>query len=102
LANSLNTNPVVIDSVFQSYKASVASTLGSLFTICVTKIRWVGTAAAGQTVTIDDPQGGAVLAQLTSVAGGGDIELDWSASPRLWRDFSVASLPSGKLFVFLK
>jgi hypothetical protein len=102
MSNVPTTNTVLIDTAFQSYKSSVAATLGSLFTICVTKIRWVGTAAAGQTVTIDDPQGGAVLAQLTSVAGGGDIELEFSASPRLWRDFSVAQIPSGKLFVFLK
>jgi hypothetical protein len=102
LANSLSTNPVLIDTAFQSYKSLVASTLGSLFTVIVTKIKWVAPNAAGQTVIFDDPQGGVQLLQMTSAAANTDVEEDFSASPRIWRDFSVASLPSGKLFVFLK
>ena len=102
MANNLNVNPAYIDTAFSSYKSSTATTLGSLFTLIVTKIRWVAPSAAGQTVIFDDPQGGIQLLQMTSAAANTDVEEDFSASPRLWRDFSVAQLPSGKLFVFLK
>jgi hypothetical protein len=102
LANNLNVNPVYIDTAFQSYKSSVAATLGSLFTLIVTQIKWVGPSAAGQVVIFDDPQGGVQLLQMTSAAANTDVTEDFSASPRIWRDFSVAQLPSGKLFVFLK
>jgi hypothetical protein len=102
MANNLNVNPIYVDTAFQSYKSSVSTTLGTLFTLIVTKVRWVGPAAAGQTVTIDDPQGGEQLAQMTSSAANLDVEIDFSAQPRLWRDFSVAIIPSGKLYIFTK
>jgi hypothetical protein len=102
LANNLNVNPVYIDTSFSSYKAAVVSTLGPLIgaVICV-KIRWVAPSAASQTLEIIDPQGGAQLAMLTSVAAGQDVEEDFSASPRLFRDFGVI-IPSGKVFLFTK
>jgi len=103
MANVLNRNPIVIDSALTSYKAGVASSLGTLFTLIVTKIRWVGPAAVGDQVIIDDPQGGAQLAVLrNTVANGPDIEVDYSASPRLWSDFSVAQISSGKLYIYTK
>jgi hypothetical protein len=85
MSNVLATNPIVLDSPITSYKASVASTLGTLIgaVICV-KIRWVAPSAAGQTLEIIDPQGGAQLAMLTSVAAGQDVEEDFSAAPRLF------------------
>jgi hypothetical protein len=102
MSNALTTNPVYIDTSFSSYKASVASTLGSLIgaVICV-KIRWVAPSAASQTLEIIDPQGGAQLAMLTSVAAGTDVEESFNASPRIWRDFGVI-IPSGKAFLFIK
>lgn len=102
MANNLNINPIIVDTAFTSYKSSVSVTLGQLFTLIVTKVRWVGPGVAGQTVTIDDPQGGAQLLQMTSAAAGQDVEVDFSASPRLWRDFGVGAIPSGKLFIFTK
>jgi hypothetical protein len=40
--------------------------------------------------------------RMTSVAANTEVEIDFSASPRLWRDFSLVQLPSEKLFIFLK
>lgn len=102
MSNSLTTNPVYIDTPFTSFKASVASTLGALFTLVIVKIRWVAPSAAGQTLEIVDPQGGAQLAMLTSSAVGVDVEEDFSASPRLFRDFGIPAVPSGKVFLFTK
>jgi hypothetical protein len=101
MSNILTTNPVSIDTSFTSYKAAVASTLGTLTTLVATKIRWVAPSAAGQTLEFIDPQGGAQLAMLTSVAAGQDVEEDFSASPRLFRDFGLI-IPSGKVFLFTK
>jgi hypothetical protein len=101
MSNSLATNPVEIDTSFTSFKASVASVLGVLFTLVITKIRWVSPNAAGQTLEFIDPQGGAQLAMLSSVAAGQDVELSFDAQPRLWRDFGVI-IPSGKVFLFTK
>jgi hypothetical protein len=101
LANNYAVNPIRIDSSFVSYKAQVATLLGTLFTLIVTKVRWVGPGAVGQ-VDISDPQGGEQLCALqNSSANGPDIEEDFSASPRLWRDFSV-NLPSGVLLIYTK
>jgi hypothetical protein len=101
MANNYVVNPIRIDTSFASYKGQVAATLGTLFTLIVIKVRWVGPGAVGQ-VDIVDPQGGEQLCALqNSSANGADIEEDFSASPRLWRDFSV-NLPSGVLFIYTK
>lgn len=102
MANSYAVNPIYIDTTFQSYKAQVSSVLGTLFTLIVTKLRWAEPVNVNDILIIDDPQGGEQLAFIrNSAANGPDLELDWSASPRLWRDFSVI-IPSGKLFIYTK
>ena len=101
MSNSLVTNPVEIDTSLTSFKASVASVLGVLFTLVITHIRWVAPSAAGQTLEFIDPQGGAQLAMLSSSAAGVDVELSFDANPRLWRDFGCI-IPSGKVFLFTK
>ena len=104
MANIYTRNPIVIDTAFQSYKAQVAATLGTLFTLIVTKIRWVGPVGAGDTVIIDDPQGGnQLLVMRNTTANGPDIVEDYSASPRIWLDFGVPQMPAGsKLFIYTK
>lgn len=103
MANSLATNPIVLDSAFQSYKGQVAATLGTLFTLIVTRVRWVGPANVGDQAVIDDPQGGEqLLLMRNTTANGPDLVEDYSASPRIWRDFSLAQLGSGKLYIYTK
>jgi hypothetical protein len=101
MANIYNSNPIRIDSSFASYKSQVASLLGTLFTLVVAKVRWVGPGAVGQLV-INDPQGGDQLVVLSnSSANGPDLEESFDAAPRLWRDFGV-SLPSGIVLIYTK
>lgn len=101
MANIYNQNPIRIDTSFASFKSQAAALLGALFTLIVTKVRWVGPGATGELV-IDDPQGGEqLLVMNNSSANGPDLVEDFSASPRLWRDFGV-SLPSGILLVYTK
>ena len=98
MANLLAQNPIYIDTAFQSYKAAVAAALGTLFTLRVHSIRWIGPAAVGDQVIFEDPAGGSQLYIMrNTVANGPDILADWSAAPRLWRDFGVAQISSGKL-----
>ncbi len=101
MANLYNQNPIRIDTSFASYKGQVALTLGTLFALIVTKVRWIGPGAVAELV-IEDPQSGVQLCALqNSSANGPDLEEDFSASPRLWRDFSVV-LPSGVVFIYTK
>ena len=102
MANIYTQNPIYVDTSFGSFKAQVAAALGTLFTLVVTKVRWVGPVAAGDQVIIDDPAGGAqLLLMRNTTANGPDLEEDYSTNPRLWRDFSVI-IPSGKLFIHTK
>lgn len=103
MANSLSRNPIYVDATFPSYKAAVAATLGTLFTLIVTKVRWVAPTKAGDQVVIEDPQNGNVLLNMFNPTNtGGDIEEDFSASPRLWSDFAVGTLSSGRLLIFTR
>lgn len=102
MANALTRNPIEIDTPFTSWKAAVASILGTLITLRVSEIRWVGPAAAGQQVEFIDPQGGNQLAILTSGSASTDVDQSFNANPRIWADFGVPILPSGKILVFTK
>lgn len=104
MANKLTANPIYVDTPpVPSYKGSVVASLGKLFTLIVTKVRWVNPNAVGDQVTIEDPQNGSILLQMRNpTSTGGDIEEDWSASPRLWSDFAVGKLDSGRLLIYTK
>lgn len=98
MANLLTQNPIYVDTAFQSYKAAVASILGTLLQLRIYSIRWVGPAAAGQVLEFVNPQNGQQLHMMTSVASG-DVVSDFSAAPKLWADFGVPAVPSGKVFI---
>lgn len=102
MANNLNVSPIYVDTAFGgSFKASVSTTLGTLFTLRVSQVRWVGPANAGDQAEIVDPQGGNQLLLMRCDVAGKDQIADWSAAPRLWRDFNVPQLSSGKLYIYL-
>ena len=103
MANLYAQNPLYIDTAFASFKAAVASILGTLFSLTVVKWRWVGPAAVGDQVEVVDPQSGRqILLMRNTVANGPDVVEDWSAQPRLLADFGVPLINSGKLFVYIK
>ena len=99
MSNILVRNPIYVDSAFTSYKASVASVLGVLFTLKVFQIRWVGPATVGDKLEIVDPQSGNQLLLMTCSVAGQDVIADWSAAPKLWVDFGVPIIQSGKAYI---
>ena len=96
-----------IDSVMStSYKASVLSTLGSLFTIRIAKIRWLAPQNAGDTLLIIDPQDGTELVRLVGQQSATatlkqDVVEDFLAAPKIWRDFQVVQIDSGRCYIHL-
>ena len=101
MSNSLLTNPIILDSALPSFKAAVASTLGTKFTLVVTKLQWANPGAS-HSLTITDPNSGSVLAQLDSDASSADVVQDWTAYPKIVDDFSIGAPAAGKLFVYLR
>lgn len=103
MANSLNQNPIVIDTVMaQGYKAAVASSLGSLFTLKIDKVYWESPVTVGDKVTIVDPDNGNVILDLTCDVAGKSQWVDWTAHPKLVANFRVAVIGSGTLYVYTR
>jgi hypothetical protein len=92
VSNILTRNPIFCDTAFSSYKASVASVLGTLFTLKVFSVRWVGPATVGDQLELVDPQSGNQLLLMNCEVAGQDLVADWSAAPRLWSDFGLAKI----------
>lgn len=101
MANALTRNPIQVDTAFASFKAATASTLGTLNTLRIAKVRWVAPAAAGQQIEFVDPAGGNQLLIITAAAATTDIEESFDSKPRIWADFGVPQVPSGKILIFL-
>jgi hypothetical protein len=101
VSNILNRNPIYLDTALQSYKSSVASVQGTRLELIVLKIRWVAP-NAGDVLEFVDPQSGNVLAMMSAKTTGLDVEEDLSPAPRIWSDFGVPAVNSGKVFVYTK
>ena len=99
MANILTRNPIYCDAAFTSYKASVASVLGTLTTLKVYSVRWVAPSTVGHQFEIVDPQSGNQLLLMTCSVAGQDVIADWSAAPKLWVDFGVPIIQSGKAYI---
>jgi hypothetical protein len=69
--------------------------------LLIEKVYWKTPASQGDTVSIVDAQGNVLLPLACEVAGQSQI-IDWSARPKIWRDFQVTTLSSGTLFIFLR
>lgn len=102
MPNLLNQSPIIIQAVMaSSYKALVASTLGTLFTTRIEKIYWEQPTTAGDTVQILGPGAQELVRMRCENAGQSQI-LDWVSNPRLWQDFQVARLDSGNLYIYTR
>jgi len=86
----------------QSYKAAVAATLGTLFTLRVEKIYWFNPAAIGDVVNIGDPISGLTLLNLRCEVANQTQVIDWTPNPRLWQDFEIDTFGSGTLYIFCR
>jgi hypothetical protein len=103
MANLLNQNPIILTGIMaSSYKALVAATLGTLFTLRIEKIYWRSPIVAGDQLLIVDPGSGNTLAHMRCENAQQSQVLDWNANPRLWRDFQVVQLDSGELEIYTR
>jgi len=99
VSNSLNTNPIVTTGAQSSYKAAVAASLGTLFTLRVREIRWLSPNNVGDVLLITDPQSGQELCRLVCSTAKQDVVEDWNANPHEWRDFAVTQQDSGRAYI---
>lgn len=102
MANTLTTNPIILSGVQTSYKAAVASILGTLFTLRVEKIYWFQPATVGDEALIINPQSGQTLLRLRCEVAGQSQVIDWTANPKLWQDFGVNQLDSGSIEIYTR
>lgn len=103
MANNLFANPMVITgSLVTSYKTQMASKIGTLFTLIVTRIRWVNPGIS-QSLNIGDPLSGLVLWSGKSNTAGEDIDEDFTANPQIWQDFEIDAFPGGgALYIYTR
>ena len=101
MADSLTTNPIQLTTAMtQGYKAATSSALGTLRTLRVEMVRWVGALTAGDKLTIVDPVSGNMLIDLTNPAANSTITIGWVANAKLWGDFQVTAIGSGKPYLY--
>jgi len=97
MANLLNQNPIIITGTQTSYKAAVAATLGSLFTLRVEKWYWRTPANVGDICLVIDPANGVERLRLRCEVAGQSILVDWTANPKIMSDFAIVQFDSGEL-----
>lgn len=111
MANNLVANPMVITgSLATSYKTQLAAaspnagvqntSYGTLHTLLVDRIEWLSPATIGDSVTIGDPNSGAVLDKFVCETALQSQVHDFSPYSRLWNDFEINSMPSGTLYIW--
>ena len=97
MSNNLFVNPIVLTgSTATSYKTQMAAAgkIGTLFTLIVTRIRWVNPGIS-QLLSIGDPISGAILFTCKSNSVGEDVDFDFTADPLMWQDWELNALPGG-------
>lgn len=99
MANNFNANPLYITNAFQSYKAQVASVLGTLFTFRFTKFYWLDPLNQGDELHIVGSNGMDILTLRCESSNQSQI-VDWTPAPLLVQDWSVPRIDSGTLFVY--
>ena len=102
MANILTRNPMLLTGTMStSYKAAVATSLGTLTTLRVAQLRWFNPTLVDDQVLLTDPQDGSELLRLRCITAGQDIVVDWSARPHLWADFQAVQFDSGRLYIYI-
>lgn len=102
MANALNQNPIILTGTQTSYKAAVATSLGTLFTLKIEKFYWEDPITIGDQVVLIDPQSGAEKLRLRCEVAGQSQVVDWTAAAKLFNDFAVVQLDSGKLYIYTR
>jgi len=99
MANLLTHNPIVIEGVLASYKAGVTAQLGTLSTLRIESIYWLQPNLVGDVALIVDPQNGNELFRARCEVAGQSQYFTFR-KPRLWRDFSMVQLDSGRIYIY--
>jgi hypothetical protein len=101
MANLFLNNPIRLDSpMATSFKSQILATNGSFYDLRVEKILWETPVTVGDKVVIQDNYGN-ILATLACDTANVSQCLDWTAKPKRWSDFSVASISSGVVWIYL-
>lgn len=91
MANNFESNPLVIDT-------AMSGGTGRNRPMRVSQIVWNVGSTPG-TLTITDAEGNTTLAVLE---GSANQQVSQSfAQPRTWADFTIASIPSGTVYIFI-
>jgi hypothetical protein len=98
MANLLNQNPIIINSVQSSYKAATVSTLGTPSSLRVRKVYWWNPTAVGDQVIIIDPSNGKHWLDLRCEVANQSQFIPLS---ELWADFAVVEIDSGTLEIHI-
>jgi hypothetical protein len=101
MSNLLATNPIILTATMGSTFQASLPTINQRPYILVEKVLWETPATPGDTVAIVDSNGNVLLPLTCEVASQSQI-VDWSAHPRIWRDFQVSTLASGTLYIYLR
>jgi hypothetical protein len=100
MATNLNSNPILIQGSVTGYKAQTEAAQGTLRTLEVQRLRWVGPGNS-QTLSIGDPISGGILEMMKSNSSGEDVEINYIPC-RLWQDFAIDSFPGGSLLIYTR
>ena len=101
MANNLLFSPIRLDSVMtQGYKPSTNTVLGTHQLLRVEKILWETPLTPGDQIIFEDDLAN-VLAVLTCDTANVPQCLDWTAKPKLWRDFTLTKISSGVIYLYL-
>lgn len=102
MANNLLANPIILDTVMtSSYKAQVAASIGTLFTIRIEKVYWYGPVTSGDTFVLQNGSGATLIQGICSGSNISQI-FDWTPAPKLWADFQLTQLSSGKIEIYTR
>ncbi len=97
MANNLNSNPINLTATQTSYKAAVATSQGSPFTLLLKSVYWEQPNAVGDGFLLIDPNGGReILRGRCEVAGQSQLfPLNMMVS-----DWACDQLDSGNLKIY--
>ena len=99
--SNLLANPAIITAPMSGTFQSLLPAINQRPYLLVEKVLWETPVTPGDTVSIVDAQGNVLLPLTCEVASQSQI-VDWSAHPKIWRDFQVSTLASGILYIYLR
>lgn len=102
MSNQLNQNPIIVTAAMaNTWKQSVAATLGAFYYLRIKKIYWLNPLNSGDTVFMVDAAGVNIWSARCESANQSQL-FDWTASPLRVSDFQISSISSGTLEIYIE